>query len=288
MKRDREMLVFTERFKCITASIAAHIFFTGLKSGRIEASKRLNMLVDMGKLKKSQVGISSEVQYYFTKKQTRHQVKLLDYVAAQIELGYEHVTLLPEFKIPVKVMQTTHYLRVDGTVEMEKNGIKYRNYIEIDFYHGKKVQQYKDIAWGLYDIYYRKLMKGIDDKRIEKIVGVKKYLLHDHKEQIMKIDMHTHINQIIIKFLKPNEDYIMNAYYLPWNTEKFFFPQAALLIEEAASIKKEKSIALKLKRKKEKELLNPVPIKAKRVVKKVVKKVNQPDIFDIMFRNGNK
>ena len=274
MLRDRYMQIFAETFKCITATQAQHMYFTGLKSGRIEASKRLNMLVDKGKLKKSQIGITSEVQYYPSVKQTRHQVKLLDYVAAQYELGYTNIVLKPEFSVEYQVMQTKHYARVDGVLEMEKDGIKYRNYIEIDFTHAKSLKQYEIIASDLFLKYYKRLRSGKDDGYVEQIVVVKKYLKNDYTEIVDEMDMSVEINRIVWPYLK--ESYCFKAHFLPWDTESFFFPEEAILIKAAAKVKKEKKIALKLKRQIEKDLLNPVPVVVKKVVKikkVVVKKV---------------
>lgn len=61
--RDRQMVLFIEKYGALTPDLASRLFYTGLKSGKEQAGRRLQMLFKMGKVKRSMI-VTCSPQYY--------------------------------------------------------------------------------------------------------------------------------------------------------------------------------------------------------------------------------
>ena len=275
VNRDRDMLQFAEEFGCITATQAARMFYTGLKSGRREAMKRLNMLVAMGKLKKVQHGVNGEVQYYFKKEQTLHKLKFIDYVTCLFSKGYENISIRKEVEVVVEIKMVYHTYKIDAVVEYKKgDGLNYRDYLEIDFTHDSNksttrepnsgeakerflLDRHENIGDQLFHDYYAKLINGEEtDGFIERLVIVKKYLVHDHSKVVFELIRSDDIMKNAYKFL--HEDYKFEAHFLPWDLNTFFFPEQAQIIKETSKVKQAKKVARKIEIKKEIEIAKEI------------------------------
>ena len=257
MHREYLELQFVEKYRCITASQAAHMFYRGLKSGRRQAMGRLNMLVEIGKLKKYQNGIHGEVQYYTGKRQKRHQVKLLDMYTAMVALGYQNVKLLPEVTVTTKPLGTnkTKIYRVDAILEYINDGVQYRDFVEIDDTHNSdQDDRHKNIAYQRYYEWYCRCRDGeLHDGYKERLVVVKNYLLYAHAKcgWFEKPDTEKPLAHPLT-FVP----YQFNIYFLPWNLNSYFFSEEAEMIKAAADKKQKDQVARKIRVKNEKKL-NP-------------------------------
>ena len=287
VKRDYYMLQFAEKYQCITASQAKHMFFSKLKSGRREAMARLNMMVDMGKLKKYQSTFNGEMQYYFKKRQTLHQVKLLDYLACIIEKGRQNIYFKPEgafYKectIHTQVYNKLLDYRVDAIIEYESNGTKYRDYVEIDNTHpsngselirnktGYNHDRYEHIATELHLRQYKKARDFLPlEDHLERLIVVKNYLINAHSRVAFHMDAEVHKKYIVQKV-----DFDMYVYFLPWDLNTFFFPEQAKIVKEVSKVKQAKKVAKNVEMKIEAKIIKNNPV------------LNMFDIIDMLDTN---
>lgn len=257
MNREYRMLLWIEEYGCITATQASYIFFGGLKTGRREAMVRLNMLVDIGKLKKYQSSFNGELQYYIKKRQTLHQIKLLDYLVYIISKGYTDIRFKPEGSfynqctIKTWVFNKWVDYRVDAIVEYDDNGIAHRVYLEIDNTHqsnghelvrdstGYNHDRYEHIARELHDKQYEKLRDYLPpEDHLEELVVVKNYLVHEHSRVAYHKDKEVNRERIIEKV-----DFNMYVYFLPWDLNSYFYPEQAKIDKAEAKERQIKKVA---------------------------------------------
>ena len=131
-KRDREILLFIEKYKSITIKQCSKIFFTTNKYSYYQARKRLKLLCDNKLLKRYREDMRSETVYYSEKKLSYHDIKVIDIYAELVSKGCTIKDFKQEYIIPVS--DSKDY-RADGLIEFEYQGYFYPLLIEIDYTH---------------------------------------------------------------------------------------------------------------------------------------------------------
>ena len=145
-KRDREILLFIEKYKSITIKQCSKIFYTNNKYAYYQSRKRLKLLCDNKLLKRYREDMRSETIYYSDKKLSYHDTKVIDVYAELVSKGCTIKDFKQEYIIPINTDNgKDKEYRADGLIEFEYQGYFYPLLIEIDYTHFTGEKKLMDI-----------------------------------------------------------------------------------------------------------------------------------------------
>lgn len=136
-ERDRKILIFIERFKCITIQQAAKMFFSDSKHSYDLARKRLKKIEEMNCIKHSSNTVTMERVYYTDTKPTPHTLYLLNFYTELVSKGCKVI----DFK------REPHYMNIvpDAFIHFEYSGKEKIAFIEIDLTHKSDLKRYEEL-----------------------------------------------------------------------------------------------------------------------------------------------
>lgn len=141
-KRDRDILIWIERYRSITINQCAKIFFTNNKEAYDQARKRLRHLNKEGLIRRYRKDPRSEVVYFMDKKLKTHDLKIFDVVAQFIYLGWEIEEFEKEYAFNLRDRK---YIS-DAKIIFTKDNKKIPVILEIDYSHMTGKSKIEDIT----------------------------------------------------------------------------------------------------------------------------------------------
>lgn len=143
-RRDKDILIYLERYKAVTIMQAYRIFFSGCKFGYDGARKRLKILEDMEALKSYKNKFNGEKAYYIEQKLSAHDLYVLDFYSQLIFNKCKDI----EFKKQPRYLKDM--IRPDAFFKFEFNNNLYFILLEVDLTHNTNM-----IKFQTYERLYR-------------------------------------------------------------------------------------------------------------------------------------
>lgn len=144
-KRDKEILIWIEKYGSITINQCAKIFFTNNSEAYDQARKRLQILHKRGLIKRFRKDPKSEAIYYMSRKLKIHDLKIYDVIAEFINGGWKMIEFEKEY--PIKACSKKYVL--DAFAKFERNNKVFKLILEIDYTHFTGKDKIEDILFQL-------------------------------------------------------------------------------------------------------------------------------------------
>lgn len=171
-KRDKEILKFIEEYGSITINQCKNIFFTNNKYDYYQARMRLKLLADNNLIKRYRHDMRSETIYYFDKKLSIHDLKILDFYSRLVVLGAKIKTFERRYMIPTPNAKM-NYREADALFEVVYKGYWHSILLEVDYTHFTWERKVLDIYESNF---FQAKYKELDDNIFPKIVIVRQFM----------------------------------------------------------------------------------------------------------------
>lgn len=139
MRRDKDLLIYLEKYHCITIMQASRIFFKECKFSYDVARKRLKKLEDMEVLKSYKNKLTDEKVYYTEKMISAHDLYIMDFYSELVANNCKNITFIKEPRY------LNDMIRPDAFFQFEFNSHLYFILLEVDLTHSSmgKMQTYE-------------------------------------------------------------------------------------------------------------------------------------------------
>ena len=140
-RRDKDILIYIEKYGAITINQAKILFFNNRYDN---ARRRLRLLEQQEILKSYTLSENKEKVYYVDRKMSFHDILVLNYIVKLKELGCNVL------EVKIKPRYLKNALIPDLFVKFEYNNDIYLTFLEVDYKHQTEFLKFKSLYERLY------------------------------------------------------------------------------------------------------------------------------------------